>query len=284
MSWIAVVFRTVHTAAMRFIEHDGWALASHIAMSILMSLFPFIIVMAAVASLLGSAELADKAAGFIFETWPAEVAEPIAHEIRHVLTVTRRDALTVGGLFALYFSSSGIEALRVGLNRAYRCYEWRPWYWTRVESIVFVLFGAVALIVFALLVVLGPVLWATLTSYVPALHPLGTLVALARFLIAGAVIFVVLLFAHLALAAGRRRLRDVLPGIFATMILWLAGGTIFGVYLEDFGSRGYVTTYAGLASGAIALVFLYLLAAIFLFGGELNAALVDAENAGISPG
>jgi membrane protein len=34
-----------------------------------------------------------------------------------------------------------------------------------------------------------------------------------------------------------------------------------------------VTYYAGLASVVIALVFLYLMAAIFMFGGELNAAI-----------
>jgi membrane protein len=35
-----------------------------------------------------------------------------------------------------------------------------------------------------------------------------------------------------------------------------------------------VTTYAGLASAMIALVFLYLSAAIFIYGGELNSAIL----------
>jgi len=33
--------------------------------------------------------------------------------------------------------------------------------------------------------------------------------------------------------------------------------------------------YAGLASVIIALVFLYFIAAIFVFGGELNAAIIS---------
>jgi membrane protein len=37
-----------------------------------------------------------------------------------------------------------------------------------------------------------------------------------------------------------------------------------------------VATYAGLASVMIAIVFLYSLAAIFIFGGEFNAALIRA--------
>jgi membrane protein len=54
--------------------------------------------------------------------------------------------------------------------------------------------------------------------------------------------------------------------------LWIAVGIVFGRYLADF-SYTYVTYYAGLASAMIALVFLYFSAWIFIFGGELNAAI-----------
>jgi membrane protein len=40
-----------------------------------------------------------------------------------------------------------------------------------------------------------------------------------------------------------------------------------------------VSTYAGLASVMIAMLFLYTLAAIFIYGGELNAAMMRARAA-----
>ena len=52
------------------------------------------------------------------------------------------------------------------------------------------------------------------------------------------------------------------------------GGEVFGRYLADF-AYTYVTYYAGLASAMIALVFLYLTASIFIYGGELNAAIAQ---------
>jgi membrane protein len=79
-----------------------------------------------------------------------------------------------------------------------------------------------------------------------------------------------LLVAHLWLPAGRRRLSFVWPGVVTTLGLWLAGGIGFGRYLDGF-AVAYVTTYAGLATGMIALVFLYLAASIFIYGAELNA-------------
>lgn len=280
---IIAIYQVLSTAIMRFLEHDGWALASHIAMSILMALFPFIIVIASLASMIGTADLANSAANLLFEIWPADVAAPLSAEIRTVLTETRSGTLTIGALFALYFASNGIEALRIGLNRAYGAVEWRAWYWTRLESILFVLVAAAGLMIFAVFIVLWPVIWNTLMAWAPVveaqLQPLRFLVGLVRYAIAGMVIFVVLIAAHMLVAAGRRSFRQVLPGVLLTIAAWFIGGAVFGAYIADFGQRGYVTTYAGLASAAIALVFLYVLGAIFLLGGEVNAALADREEA-----
>ena len=62
------------------------------------------------------------------------------------------------------------------------------------------------------------------------------------------------------------------PGILATIVLWLICGFTFGHYLAEF-AYTYVNYYAGLASAMIALVFLYYSAWIFVYGGELNAAI-----------
>jgi len=53
----------------------------------------------------------------------------------------------------------------------------------------------------------------------------------------------------------------------------------FGRYLAEFPAI-YASYYGGLASAMIALVFLYLTATIFVFGGELNAAILRMRAAG----
>jgi membrane protein len=62
------------------------------------------------------------------------------------------------------------------------------------------------------------------------------------------------------------------------MVASLISGIVFGQYLARFASN-YVTMYAGLASVIIALVFLYFIAAIFVYGGELNAAIMKSQSA-----
>ena len=78
--------------------------------------------------------------------------------------------------------------------------------------------------------------------------------------------------AYVWLPAGRRSFGTVWPGILATLLLWLICGFTFGHYLAEF-AYTYVNYYAGLASAMIALVFLYYSAWIFVYGGELNAAI-----------
>ena len=72
-----------------FLADDGWAIASHIALSTLMALFPFLIVLTSLAGFFGSKELADQAAGLLLQTWPDQVAASLSGQIHEVLTTTR---------------------------------------------------------------------------------------------------------------------------------------------------------------------------------------------------
>jgi len=130
----------------------------------------------------------------------------------------------------------------------------------------------IAFLALAFLVVLGPLIFQAAVAYAPWMEPLKAHYDVARFGIGGLVIAGSLVILHMWLPAGRRQLGSVWPGIVATLALWLACGFTFGRYLADF-AYTYVTYYAGLASAMIALVFLYYSAWIFIFGGELNAAI-----------
>ena len=266
----------VMDAFYRFNDDDGWAIASHIALSVLMALFPFIIVVTAIAGIIGSGNLADEVARLVVATWPKEVATPIAREIHRVLTTEQRGVLTISAALSVYFASSGIESLRIGLNRAYDMREKRRWWLLRLESIGAVLIGAIALLALAFLVVLAPLLFRAAMAHAPWIEPLEGHFNVARFAVGSIVLALSLTLLHLWLPAGRRHLADIWPGISATLALWLVCGIAFGRYLADY-AYTYVTYYAGLASAMTALVFLYFSAWIFIYGGELNAAIMRAR-------
>lgn len=265
----------------RFVAVDGWAIASHVALTSLMAIFPFLIFVTAVAGLLDLQSAASKAAELTFSIWPSDVAAPIAREVKKVLTVPRRDYLAFGIALSLYLASNGVEALRIGLNRSYGVKENRYWLLTRLESIGFVVVGGLAMTTLGFLVILGPVIWTTLVSYFDWLAPFTTYVYALKWAIEIIVLSIALLIAHFWLPAGRRRLKSVMPGVLFTLVAWLTGGAMFAAYLADFAN--YASTYAGLASVMTAIVFLYLIAAILVFGGTLNHTWAQMNGTSLGP-
>jgi membrane protein len=260
-----------------FLADDGWAIASHIALSALMALFPFLIVLTSLAGFFGSKELADQAAGLMLQVWPKQVADSLSGQIHEVLTTTRGDALTVGVVLAVYFASNGVESLRVGLNRAYSVIEPRRWYWLRLESIGYTLVAAFTALAMAFLIVLGPLILEAARRHIPlVIESNEHFLNVARYGITTGALTVALFILHAWLPAGRRGFLQILPGIIFTMVASLVSGIVFGQYLARF-ANNYVTMYAGLASVVIALVFLYFIAAIFVYGGELNAAIIKSR-------
>jgi membrane protein len=266
------IFRIANNAFRHFNSDDGWAIASHIALSILMAMFPFFIVLTSLAGFFGSAKLADEVAELLLATWPIEVADPIIREIHNVLTTTHTGVITFGAVFAVFFASSGVESLRIGLNRAYDVVETRHWILLRVESVLYVLVAAVGLLALGFLIVLGPIIFRAALLQMPSLEPLEGTFTVVRIGAATVVLIIALVVMHKWLPAGRRRFVEIAPGIVATLVLWLAAGIAFGRYLSEF-AWTYVSTYAGLASAMIALMYLYWTASIFIYGGELNAAI-----------
>jgi membrane protein len=274
---IRYIFHIGLDAFYTFLADDGWAIASHIALSTLMALFPFLIVLTSLAGFFGSKELADQAAGLMLQVWPKQVADALSGEIHDVLTTTRGDILTIGAVLAVYFASNGVEALRIALNRAYSVVETRRWYWLRLESIAYTLIAAVTALALAFLIVLGPLILQAARRHIPLIVESNEqLLNFARYGVTITALIVALFILHAWVPAGRRGFLQILPGIVFTMAASLVSGIVFGQYLARF-ANNYVTMYAGLASVIIALVFLYFIAAIFVYGGELNAAIIKSR-------
>jgi membrane protein len=77
---------------------------------------------------------------------------------------------------------------------------------------------------------------------------------------------------HIVLPNSRLTIRQILPGALTTTIAWIVAASILSIYFGEFAN--YSATYGSLAGVAITLLFFYISAIIFIFGGELNAALL----------
>lgn len=267
----AIVLKALWQAWLRFDTDNGWAKASHVAMSMMLALFPFCIFTLSLAGQFSSELQVDDLIEFVYGAWPDQIAEPITREVRAVLAQSGAGTTTFGALLAIYFASNGVDAVRAVVTDAFQDSDPRPIWHQRAICILFVIAGALLLAVSGALVIgipgysdpagagsAGPSIGILSSG---ALHTAATMT----------ILFLALFACHAWLPGIRHPAREILPGVLLTLALWILAGYGFSFYFSHFSS--YSLTYAGLAGVMAALVFLYLMAAIFVFCAEFNGRL-----------
>ena len=268
-------FKSISQAFYALFADSGFAMAGAVAYSFVLSFFPFCIFLGAMAGYFGGEPLARQAIAQLFELVPAPVAQAIAPEVMTVMGRSRFGLLTIGALIALFFATSAIESLRAALNVAYRVKERRAYLWCLLESMVFVVVSAGGMLVLTWGVVVGPQVAARLKpDWLLWLADTTWVALIARYAIVVAAIGCQLIAYHLWLAAGRRRLADVWPGVVLSILLWVIAAQLFASWLTI---NDYSRFYAGLTRIMSALVFFQVSAIIVIVGAELNRGIVEVK-------
>ena len=267
--------RPLWLAALNFVADEGPQRAGHIAFSTLLALFPFLIFLTALAGYLGQGEAAADFIAFALEVMPVEVALTVKPVVVEITESTRGGLLTISLVGALWFASSGVEALRVALNQAYGVRRRRPFWLRRLQGLAFVILASGGIILAVMGVVAGPAIWALAESVLYIPEPLYWLWTGARYGVGALGLFVVLCCLYHWLPNRPQSWRVVVPGALVALVLWLAAATLFSLYLGHLAN--YSVIYGSLGGVIVALVFFYVSAAVFIFGAEVNAVLAGKQ-------
>lgn len=272
--------RAVFNALYEVYEHSGFALSGAVAFAFVVSLFPFCIFLGALSGIFGGRELAQQAIEQLFQILPEPVAKGLTPEVEAIMGSSRINLLTASGFLALFFATSAIETMRAALNGAYRVYETRPYALCLLISMLFVFVSAVSTLFLTWAIVVGPgVVGPAIaskfeTNWIKTLFDSTWLGPGVRYALAGLVIAVQLLAFHLWLAAGKRQLADVWPGIALSIALWLALAGLWSHYLEI---TNYSMFYAGLSQLMVAMIFFQFTAIAILIGAEFNRGIMEVK-------
>ena len=263
-------FKIPYQASWRLVmEDEGLELSGYIAFTAFLSLFPFLIFLAALAGFLGDEDMADDFVEAMFRFMPEDVARTLAPAVGEVLGSRQGGLLTFGILATLWFASNGIEALRAGLNRAYNVREERPMWWLRLQSFALVVASGLVIFFLSAVIIIGPLVWRALGPAVNQALDTQLVFITARYAVAVVVLWVALMLFHQWLPNSRQAFRRILPGVCVTVVLWLVGAALFSWYIGNLAN--YSVLYGSLGGVAITLVFFYISAVIFIFGAEINA-------------
>jgi membrane protein len=254
--------------------NDGFIHAGNLAYLSLMTLFPFVIVAAAVARLFGQSEGGTQAVIALFQTMPPDVADVLRKPISDVLQARSGNLLWLGAIVGLWTTGSFIETIRDILRRAYGVTLGAPFWEYRLGSIGMI-FAAVLMM---LLSFSATVLLSSVTEFieriVPRAEDLAGMLALSR-VIPALILFgsIYLIFVSLTPRRYRKRHFRKWPGALLVTLWWIATTALLPVMLTSLG--GYDLTYGSLAGVIIALLFFYVIGLGVVLGAQLNAALAE---------
>ena len=256
------------------VYNDGFIHAGNLAYLSIVALFPFFIVAAAVAHLLGANEDAGLTVTNVLRRLPPDVASTLREPIHEVLTARTGTLLWLGALVGLWTATSFIETIRDILRRAYGVKFCSPFWEYRLGSMLMIL-AAVLLLMLAFAVSAALTLAHQLIiRWFPLAQDVASTLGLYRLVPAVTLFgtFYVLFYALTPSRYRKHRCRKW-PGALLITVWWLATVEILPSVLSLFG--GYSRTYGSLAGVMITLIFFFVVGLGVVIGAELNAALAE---------
>ena len=264
-------------ACLNYVRHQSANQAGSVAFSAVLASCPLLLFLSAAAAYIGQPGAAADLAKRVLSFAPPAVADTLAPVVDEVLSQRNRALLTVGVFFTIWAASSGIQAIRTALNKAYGVEQGLAFWSARLKVILFTVIGTVGtLLAFASIVVM-PYVWIALDEAVGG-GPEG---ALARDSVRYGLAFVLLTGLYAVMYGWlpdiRQRLRTVLPGAFVGALLWLSAATLLSYTLRSLAKLALV--YGSFAGLVATLVFLYVSAVTLIFGAEINGVLRNGATA-----
>ncbi len=267
--------RVLARAIVNYIRHQSGNQAGSVAFSWVLAMFPLLLFLSTAAAFIGEPGAAAALASRVVEYAPPIVAEQLRPVIDEVLRQRNRALLTIGVLITIWAASSGTQAVRTALNRAYGVEHSLSFWGARLKVIAFTVVGTVVAVAVFSSVVILPYAWALLEQTAGSDSQQPWLRDSVRYALAFVVVVVLYATLYGWLPDIRQRLRTVLPGALVGAAMWLGAATMLSYTLRSIGKLALV--YGGFAGLVATLIFLYVCAATLIFGAEINGVLRNGD-------
>ncbi len=259
--------RRINHLRISVIQHSVSAYASQTAFFILLSFFPFIMLVMTALKYFPFTE--EEFLGLILTVVPATLTDAIGDIVDEMYT-RQNNFLPITVFTALWSSSKGVYSLMRGMNAVYGQKETRSYLKRRISAIVYTAVFITALIFTVGLMLLGE--WLV-ESLLGELRIKALFIAI-RMLTQVAILTLLFAVIYYYFPARRIKISEHLPGAVLSACGWVVFTELYSVYAIF----ANTDIYGSLATVVLTMLWLYICMYILLAGGEINAFLIELNS------
>ena len=278
-------FGEIRRAVVRAVDDVGknhtMTMAAGLSYNFILSLFPLLIVAAALVGYLPIPHLFDHILASMARVIPADSMGLVRQVLRDVITPNKGKLLSVGLLGAIWTASSGFSTMIEALDVAYDIPETRPFWKTRLLAIALTFEVGVLLVLALAVMIVGPQFGGWLAGKLELGSVFTAVWPYLRWTVSiGFTVLGVELLYFLAPNI-RQRFLASLPGACLAVGSWIGLSYLLGLYFQRFAH--FNKTYGTLGAAIALMVWLYWSSFAILLGAELNSELMQVGGSGKLP-
>ncbi len=262
-------------ALIRTVRDDGFGRASQMAYSALFSVFPALLILAAIFQRLGSEALWDDLRLIADAYFPPEMAATLDRGLRDLMAERLPAALTFGSVMLLWVASGFLNAVLKGLSITYPQQRARRLLSRRLIALAMVIVFGVATSVSFNLFVFGVRVARLIEEPLGLSGSLSHLLALLRWPVSFLSMTASMVLLYAIVPSERLRLRMVWPGAVTFSVLWLLMTSGLSAYLSI--SVRIPRVYGAITGIIMLLLWFYMTSLLLFYGAEVNAACMAAR-------
>lgn len=264
---IKSTFRLINLLSKKIQEDHIAAYSAQAAFFIIISFFPFIMLLL---SIIKFFPLEESAMLKLFtQIFPTAVDAMIVSVINQIYdSATSSTVISITAITALWSAGKGFLAIMKGLNAVYEIKETRQNILLRLIAAFYTLMFAIMLTTTMVMFVFGNRLYYWIEQKFPKLMDTALVIISLRTILGLIILIVFFLVIYIVIPNRKAKIISELPGGMFCAAGWMGFSYAFSYYIDNFSN--YSATYGSLTAIVLFMLWMYFCMYLLFLGAELN--------------
>jgi membrane protein len=264
---IKATFRLIEFFGRKIRDDHVTAFSAQAALFIIISFFPFIMLLLNIAHLFPEGE--SSMLILFTQVFPDTVDAMIVSVIHQIyITPSSGTLISITALSTLWSAGKGFLAIMKGLNSVYEIKETRQYLFLRVMSALYTLIFAIMLIATMILFVFGNRLYYWIEQKFPILKDTALVIISLRTIIGLITLIIFFLLIYIVIPNRKTKIMKELPGAMVCAGGWMGFSYAFSYYIDNFSN--YASMYGSLTAIVLFMLWMYFCMYLLFIGAEVN--------------